>query len=113
MRQNVLALYKHLTEELTNQDIQDYLDSPQSFLEKWSGCTEWLDFKSTLVSNLLRRFKNAIGEDKALFPSSFPPPWNRLSGFNFSQAAEIVDAISCKYYTMHWPMMLRNYADSR
>ncbi len=112
MRRKVLALYKHLTEELTDRDLQAYLDSPESFLEKWSECQEWLDYKSTLVSNLLRRFKNAMGEDKSLFPSSFPPPWNRLSGFNFSQASEIVDAISCKYYTMHWPMMLRNYAES-
>ena len=112
LQRQMLAVYKHLTEELTDQDLQTYIDSPDSFFERWSGCTEWLDYKSTLVSNLLRRFKNAIGEDKALFPSSFPPPWNRLSGFNFKQASEIVDAISCKYYTMHWPMMLRNYADS-
>ena len=112
MRRKVLALYRHLTEELTNQDLQEYLDSPESFFDRWSGCSEWLDFKSTLVSNLLRRYKSAIGDNHKLFPSSFPPPWNRLSGFNFSQASEIVDAISCKYYTMHWPMMLRNYADS-
>tara|TARA_B100001123_G_C15342610_1_gene1035623 strand:+ start:6427 stop:7797 length:1371 start_codon:yes stop_codon:yes gene_type:complete len=112
MRRKVATLYTQLTEKLTDQDLQAYLDSPDSILKKWSGCAEWIDFKSLLVSNLLRRFKAAIGDEKMLFPSSFPPPWNRLSGFNFQQASEIVDAISCKYYTMHWPMMLRNYADS-
>jgi hypothetical protein len=112
MRRNVGALYRHLTEELNDQELQAYLDSPEAILEKWSDCAEWLDFKTLLVTNLLRRFKTAVGEGKELFPSAFPPPWNRLSGFNYSQASEIVDAISCKYYTMHWPMMLRNYADS-
>lgn len=112
MRAKVGSLYTYLTQELTNQDLQAYLRSPGAFFEKWSDCIEWIDFKSLLVGNLLKRFKTAIGAEKMLFPSSFPPPWNSLSGFNFQQASEIVDAISCKYYTMHWPMMLRNYADS-
>ena len=112
LRRRAGTLYKHLTEELDDQSLEAYLDSPESFFEKWSDCAEWFDFKSLLVSNLLRRFKSAIGNEKTLFPSGFPPPWNRLSGFNYSQASEIVDAISCKFYTMHWPMMLRNYADS-
>jgi hypothetical protein len=116
MRQNVGALHKKLTEELDDQSLENFLHSPDSDLEQWGNCKEWLDFKSILVSNLLARFQKAIvetgGADKELFPSAFPPPWNKLSGFDYKEASKIVSAISCKYYTMHWPMMLRNYSDS-
>ncbi|MCZ6674446.1 MAG: hypothetical protein O7C75_16070 [Verrucomicrobia bacterium] len=116
MRQNVGALYKQLTEQLDDQLLQTYLESPDSILEQWSHCQEWLEFKTVLVSNLLARFRKAIdeagGPNKELFPSAFPPPWNRLSGFDYTQVSKVANAISCKYYTMHWPMMLRNYSDS-
>ncbi|MBT7866571.1 MAG: hypothetical protein HN763_09490, partial [Opitutales bacterium] len=45
-------------------------------------------------------------------PSAFPDPWNQLSGFDYTANSEIVDAISCKHYTMHWPMMMKNYSDA-
>jgi hypothetical protein len=112
MRRSVGKLYTFLTEQLDQSALEKFLSSPETFFDQWPGCKLWLEFKTTLVSNLLTRFKSAVGENKALFPSAFPPPWNHLSGFNYSEASNIVDAISCKYYTMHWPMMLRNYADS-
>jgi hypothetical protein len=112
MRKSVAKLYTFLTEELDQSSMQRFLNSPESFLNDWQECKSWLVLKTALVSNILKRFKSAVGENKALFPSAFPPPWNHLSGFNYSEAAKTVDAISCKFYTMHWPMMLRNYADS-
>jgi len=112
MRQSVGELYTFLTEKLDQNSMRQFLKSPESFFDQWPECKPWLEFKTLLVSNILTRFKSAIGENKTLFPSAFPPPWNHLSGFNYSEAAKTVDAISCKYYTMHWPMMLRNYADS-
>ena len=54
----------------------------------------------------------AGGKEKALIPSAFPSPWNQLSGFDYATGGDIASAISCKYYTMHWPMMLRNYSDT-
>ena len=45
-------------------------------------------------------------------PKRLPSPWNQLSGFDYATGGEIASAISCKYYTMHWPMMLRNYSDT-
>jgi hypothetical protein len=44
-------------------------------------------------------------------PNAFPPPWTLVSGFDFGLAASHSTAISVKHYTMHWPMMLRFYAD--
>lgn len=112
IRSSVASLYTFLTEELDNNSLQRFLADPESFFKNWPDCQAWLKLKTSLVSNLLTRLKAAIGENKVLFPSAFPPPWNYLSGFDYSEASRIVDAMSCKYYTMHWPMMLRNYADS-
>ena len=112
MRESVGSLYTFLTEQLDQTAMKGFLSSPESFFDQWPGIKPWLELKTALVSNILTRFKSAVGENKTLFPSAFPPPWNHLSGFNYAEAARTVDAISCKFYTMHWPMMLRNYADS-
>ncbi|MDE2515264.1 MAG: hypothetical protein KGL12_04490 [Rhodospirillales bacterium] len=46
---------------------------------------------------------------KRLFLQGFPPPWNALSGFDFAALDGVPDAIGMKLYTMHWPMIERNY----
>jgi hypothetical protein len=51
------------------------------------------------------------GVDKQVFLQCFPPPWHRLSGFSPSRMAGVADLIGVKFYTMHWPMMVRQYAD--
>lgn len=115
MRREAQAMFDHLTLELTDDLMTAYLHDPTKLRERWKPCQEWLQFKSEIVTNLLARFKRAISEtggpEKLFFPSAFPPPWNALSGFDYTKAAEHADAISSKHYTMHWPMMLRNYSD--
>lgn len=115
MKREAQAMFDHLTIGLTNDLLTAYIEDPSKLKERWKPCHEWLEFKSAIVSNLLARFKRAIletgGPGKSLFPSAFPPPWNTLSGFDYTKAAEHADAISSKHYTMHWPMMLRNYSD--
>ena len=34
------------------------------------------------------------------------PPFSAFTGFDFSGAAEHCDAVSPKFYTMHWALML-------
>ena len=46
---------------------------------------------------------------KKVFLQGFPPPWNFLSGFDFAALDGVADAIGMKLYTMHWPMIERNY----
>jgi hypothetical protein len=55
--------------------------------------------------------REAGGDHKQMFLQCFPPPWNSLSGFTPSRMAGVADLIGVKFYTMHWPMMLRQYAD--
>jgi hypothetical protein len=54
----------------------------------------------------------ASGGSKKVFLQTFPPPLNRLSGFDFARLAPYANSIGVKFYTMHWPMMERHYAQS-
>jgi hypothetical protein len=60
----------------------------------------------------LQACRAALPADKKLAPQSFPDPWCRVSGFDHARAAPLSDAIGVKLYTMHWPMMLRFYAEA-
>lgn len=72
--------------------------------------------KAHLVERLLARYRAALdaagARDKELMPNAFPPPWSRLSGFDYARAAPHVSSLSVKLYTMHWPMMLRFAAEA-
>lgn len=72
--------------------------------------------KAHLVEQLLSRYRAALdadgGRDRELMPNAFPPPWSRLSGFDYARAAPYVSSLSVKLYTMHWPMMLRFAAEA-
>jgi len=72
--------------------------------------------KASLVDGLLARYRAALdgvnAYDKELMPNAFPPPWSRLSGFDYWRAAIHATSVSVKLYTMHWPMMLRFAAEA-
>ena len=106
MRQNVEALYKKLTEELNDQILESFLNSPDTILEQWANCREWLRLKSMLVCNLLARFRTAMDKagaaNKELFPSAFPPPWNQLSGFNYQEAGKIASGLEGSICVVGW-----------
>jgi len=71
--------------------------------------------KAALVEALLARYRAALdsagARDKELMPNAFPPPWSRLSGFDYGRAAAHSSSISVKLYTMHWPMMVHFAAE--
>ena len=79
------------------------------------GVIDLLDFKATLVDELLadvrRTITQAAGTRVALVPNAFAPPWTLVSGFDFARAARYCQGASAKLYTMHWPMMLKFYGD--
>ena len=116
IRNQGMASYQRFFGGLTNEDLQSYIQAPETLISDLRISDTRAELKSRIVVSLLRRFREAMdsanGKDKALIPSAFPPPWNRLSGFEYADCGKVADAISCKYYTMHWPMMMRNYSDS-
>lgn len=107
------VLYHKLTEELDDAAIENSPDLIKCFQAE---AKDWLNLKSEIVLSMLTRYRatmNAFGgKNMELIPSAFPWPWNELSGFDYKKIAKTVDAISCKYYTMHWPMMLKSYSES-
>ncbi|MFT5127639.1 MAG: hypothetical protein ACI8W8_001245 [Rhodothermales bacterium] len=71
---------------------------------------EFLARKATLVS----RFNRALAVtchalDKEIILHAFPPPFNQLTGFDFAANSASADGIGMKLYTMHLPMILRNF----
>jgi hypothetical protein len=78
---------------------------------------DWLRAKSNIVARFVAAcaatLREASGGRIALMPQAFPAPWSLFSGFDMRAVARTgVAAIGVKLYTMHWPMMLRSYADS-
>lgn len=77
-----------------------------------AGVADLLALRRALSLRLLERYSAALPAGVALVPQAFPPPFNRLSGFDFAAAGRVANTIGVKLYTMHWPMMLRNWGDA-
>jgi hypothetical protein len=82
-----------------------------SRLQNYPGLNDLAALKADIVEDFLRDVRASLPKAFALVPQAFPPPWNRVSGFDYARAARHSDGIGIKLYTMHWPMMLRFYAD--
>ena len=99
--------------EAMRQDCLALMADPSPILAKGfealPGFTDLQRFKADLALDLIKTCRSALPPSKRLVVHAFPPPWSQLSGMDFSRVAEIADDIAVKLYTMHWPMMLRNY----
>lgn len=87
-------------------------DTLLRLLARHPGFADLLWLKRQLVRDLLATARAALPAGMQLVPQAFPPPWNLVSGFDYAEAAPFSAAIGCKLYTMHWPMMLRSYAET-
>jgi hypothetical protein len=61
----------------------------------------------------MREARAALGPGRELIPNAFPPPFHRASGMHYEKVAPLVDGLSVKLYTMHWPMMLKFWSEGR
>ena len=52
---------------------------------------------------------DASGGTKAVFLQCFPPPLNVATGFDFATVGAQCDMVGVKCYTMHWPLIERNF----
>jgi hypothetical protein len=123
MRSSADRLYRRLG-NLTNDDLR-HLTRAEGLqylftraLSADHGLAQALKFKSALTTMYVREMREAmdaapggIGKGKELAPNAFPPPLSLLSGMDFSGVAEYADSICTKLYTMHWPVMVRFYAE--
>jgi hypothetical protein len=107
MQLAVGRLYKKL-QKLTDADLDS--ESLFELSEEPDEIAAWLRFKKALVTDytmMLCGVPRAFGKKSILH--AFPPPFSDLTGFDFSENAKHADAIGMKLYTMHLPMILRNY----
>jgi hypothetical protein len=121
MRRDALAGWRGLTGGAFGAAALAALQAPGGgplaalhLLSRYPGILDLLRFRAGLVAEFLAEARDALsacGGDRLLSANAFPPPWSLLSGFDFRLAASRCDAICVKLYTMHWPMILRFYAD--
>ena len=115
MRGNARALYYRLLVQLRNRDLQRYL-AGKSTIPEHPLLADALRFRAKLVQELLARARKALDDKGAahmeIVPNAFPPPWNLVSGFEFSGWGQTISGVSVKEYAMHWAMMLRFYGDA-
>ncbi|MEM9221231.1 MAG: hypothetical protein AAGB11_02370 [Pseudomonadota bacterium] len=112
MRADVAALKSSLA-QLTDAELDaatpELLDAA---LAARPGVIDCLALRCHFVEDLLTRYRAALPASVGLVPQVFPPPFNRLSGFDYAAAAKMSAVIGVKLYTMHWPMILRNWGDA-
>jgi hypothetical protein len=119
MRLAADALYRRL-HHLTNDDLSALSDARSlpyflaKILARNPELAELLRFKAALTTLYVKELREAldsVSPGKDLSPNAFPPPLSLLSGMNFSDVSEHADSINMKIYTMHWPQMVRFYAE--
>lgn len=122
MRRDVGALRDKLLGGLTDAMLTDALEDDGGryrILQEISarpGIADWLCFKSTLSTELLQGFRQTItaaaGPETELIAQAFPAPFSTLSGLSPHRLSGVVDSIQPKFYTMHWPTILKFYGDT-
>lgn len=114
MRHDAQALQSRLTRQLDDELLArvTHLDrnSLGILLKRYPGMLDMLQLRRHLSLSIIQRYRQALPASMDLVPQSFPPPFNLLSGFDFGAVSEVVQGIGVKLYTMHWPMIARDYA---
>lgn len=74
-----------------------------------------LAFRAAIVGDYVRNLtaivREVSGGRVGVVMQAFPPPLNRLSGFDFAGLDGVADEVAVKHYTMHWPMIERSYVE--
>ncbi len=116
MRRHASQLQHKLSGSLTDEFLAKGLvldeESLVRALAHYPGVLDLLRLRRKLSGDLLSSFRTALPSKMALVPQTFPPPFHLLSGFDLASAADLVQGIGVKFYTMHWPMILSDYASA-
>lgn len=119
MRKAAQELRAKLLGGLAAKDLARWAEGGVSLRELFGGTkplVDWLRFKAVLSRELIAAFRDALDQAGAkrmkLVPGTFPPPLTELSGLDFAGLGGICQGVSVKLYTMHWPMVVRAWANS-
>jgi len=121
IRQQVADFYTHLRGNLNNSDLSDFAGHDRgkfslvTLFNRFPRVADWLRMKAALSNDLLRHWREVVDESgdlkKELSANAFMPPYSLVTGLDFRGASEICDAVSPKFYTMHWSLMLKFWGD--
>jgi hypothetical protein len=109
-----LLLGNSENQRLTNADFESLGE-----MSSWSqSIREWLRLKSALSNDTLQHWRDAItagggenGGQYELSTNAFMTPYSTATGLDFAGAARICNAVSPKFYTMHWSLMVQFWAE--
>ncbi|WID95846.1 hypothetical protein QO058_24325 [Bosea vestrisii] len=86
-----------------------------ALLQPDGWAADLLAFRSAIVADYVGALSAIVKEVSygrvGVVMQAFPPPLNRLSGFDFAAVDGIADEIAVKHYTMHWPMIESGYVE--
>jgi len=103
-----------LTDDMCRTAIADPSGAAADILRRYPGLADLFRLKAVVAAELVEECRAALDAagyaDRLLVPQSFPPPWTAVSGFDFARVGAVSDAIAVKLFTMHWAMMVANYA---
>ena len=122
MRRDVAALRETLLGGLSDAMLADLLEGDGGrhrllrTISSRPGIADWLHLKSALSTELLQGFRQTItaaaGPETELIAMSFPAPFSIISGLSPHRLSGVIDSIQPKFYTMHWPTILKFYGDT-
>ena len=107
--------------DLLNGNRDDRQLTDQDFTREWSrsdlspGLAEWLKIKRGLSIDILLAWRDAIvatgRRDVELSANAFMTPYSNVTGLSFDGAGAVCAAVSPKFYTMHWSLMVKFWAE--
>ncbi|MEX0828444.1 MAG: hypothetical protein WD005_05780 [Haliea sp.] len=96
--------------------LDDFAIFRESLFAAYPVLADLVAFRTAIVTDYARFLRDLLNEASAgrcsMFLQTFPPPLNILTGFDLSAAGKHCDMVGVKLYTMHWPLIERNYLDS-
>ena len=109
---------------VTNEGL-DSIDSKLDIPIAFPGLTESqhagidplndaMRLRSAITTNFLRTLResaDSVRSDVELIPITFPPPLSVLTGVDFSAYSKYADAVMIKFFTMHWPLIVRYWTE--
>lgn len=117
----VRHVYEYLHGSLTNGDLADFAGPDRGrytilrLFNLYPGLAAWFRLKAALSADLLREWREAIvaaaGPDKELAANAFMPPFSYFTGLDFAIGSEHCQSVAPKFYTMHWSLMVKFWAD--
>ena len=96
--------------------LDDWTTFRDSLFSAYPVLSDLVAFRTAMVTDYGRFLHDVVATASDgrcnVFLQTFPPPLNTLNGFDLARMSAHCDMIGVKFYTMHWPLIERNYLDA-